>query len=145
MTPRSGLTYIIVNKKTRLVLDDPVGEGGFVTVNRLSEDDTQKWILSRGRDGLWTLQNVRNGKFLCIEGPKAKGGDPVSAKDSDTHACRWSIIPEDRMSFRISPSNSNCAASLDPSIETTAVPVVLKESPGDSTRAWTFMRTVEIF
>lgn len=38
----SGLTYIIVNRETRLVLDDPVGEGGSVTVNRLSEDDTQK-------------------------------------------------------------------------------------------------------
>ena len=42
MAPRSGLTYIIVNKKTRLVLDGPVGEGGFVSVNRLSENDTQK-------------------------------------------------------------------------------------------------------
>jgi len=42
MVPRSGLTYIIVNKKTRLVLDDPVGEEGFVAVNRLNEEDTQK-------------------------------------------------------------------------------------------------------
>ena len=42
----SGLTYIIVNRETRLVLDDPVGEGGSVTVNRLSEDDTQKVLHS---------------------------------------------------------------------------------------------------
>ena len=42
MAPHSGLTYIIVNKKTRLVLDGPVGEGGFVSVNRLSDNDTQK-------------------------------------------------------------------------------------------------------
>ena len=38
----SGLTYIIVNRETSLVLDDPVGERGSVTVNRLSENDTQK-------------------------------------------------------------------------------------------------------
>jgi len=38
----SGFTYIIVNRETRLVLDDPVGEGESVTVNRLSENDTQK-------------------------------------------------------------------------------------------------------
>jgi len=42
MSPRSGLTYIIVNKKTRLVLDDSVSETGFVSVNNLSENDTQK-------------------------------------------------------------------------------------------------------
>ena len=42
MTPRSGLIYIIINKKTGLVLDDPVDEGGFVTVNHLNENDTQK-------------------------------------------------------------------------------------------------------
>lgn len=42
MTPRSGLIYIIINKKTGLVLDDPVGERGVVTANRLNEDDTQK-------------------------------------------------------------------------------------------------------
>jgi len=42
MTPRSGLTYIIVNKQTKLVLDDPAGEGAFVSVNRLNENDTQK-------------------------------------------------------------------------------------------------------
>jgi len=42
MTPRSGLVYIIVNKKAKLVLDDPVGEGGFISVNRLCENDTQK-------------------------------------------------------------------------------------------------------
>lgn len=42
MSPRSGLTYIIVNKKTRLVLDDSVSETGFVSVNSLSENDTQK-------------------------------------------------------------------------------------------------------
>lgn len=42
MTPRSGLVYIIVNKKASLVLDDPVGEGGSVSVNHLCENDTQK-------------------------------------------------------------------------------------------------------
>jgi hypothetical protein len=42
MAPCSGLTYIIVNKKTRLVLDDPISDGGFVGVNRLSKNDTQK-------------------------------------------------------------------------------------------------------
>jgi len=42
MSPCSGLTYIIVNKKTRLVLDDSVNETGFVSVNSLSENDTQK-------------------------------------------------------------------------------------------------------
>ena len=42
----SGFTYIIVNKKTKLVLDDPVGDGGSVTVNRLSENDTQKVLRS---------------------------------------------------------------------------------------------------
>ena len=42
MGPCSGLTYIIVNRKTRLVLDDPVSEGGIVSVSRLSVNDTQK-------------------------------------------------------------------------------------------------------
>ena len=42
MNPRSGLTYIIVNKKTKLVLDDPVSEGGYVNVSHLNKDDTQK-------------------------------------------------------------------------------------------------------
>lgn len=42
MTLRSGLTYIIINKKTKLALNNPASEGGFVTVDRLSEDDTQK-------------------------------------------------------------------------------------------------------
>lgn len=116
MVPRSGLTYIIVNRKTRLVLDDPVGKGGFVSVNRLSEDDTQKvrhtpypiptaahtsqWMLFRGQDGLWTLQNARNGKFLSIQEFNEEGGDAVIAKHGDTQACRWSIIPEDSISFR---------------------------------------------
>ena len=45
MNPRSGLTYIIVNKKTKLVLDDPVSEGGYVNVSHLNKDDTQKvWV-----------------------------------------------------------------------------------------------------
>ena len=57
-------------------------------------------MVSRGQDGLWTLQNVRNGKFLSIEKFNAKDGDPVIAKYNDTQACRWSIIPEDSMSFR---------------------------------------------
>jgi len=57
-------------------------------------------MLSRGQDGLWTFQNVRNGKFLSIEEFDTKDGDPVIAKHSDTQACRWSIIPEDNMSFR---------------------------------------------
>ncbi|KAF9647679.1 hypothetical protein BDM02DRAFT_3270055 [Thelephora ganbajun] len=145
MNPRSGLTYIIVNKKTRLVLDDPTSEGGIVSVNHLSEDDTQKWMLSQSRDGLWTLQNVRNGKFLCIGGPNTKDGDPVVAKHGDGQVYHWSIVPEDSMSFRICPPNSNRAASLDTSVETVAMPVVLKDTPGDSTRTWTFMRTLEIF
>ena len=42
MNLRSGLTYIIVNRKTRLVLDDPVREGGSVIVNHLNKEDTQK-------------------------------------------------------------------------------------------------------
>jgi hypothetical protein len=42
MYPHSGLTYIIVNRKAKLVLDDPVGEGGFVNVTHLNENDTQK-------------------------------------------------------------------------------------------------------
>jgi len=42
MGPCGGLTYIIVNTKTRLVLDDPVSEGGIVSVSRLNENDTQK-------------------------------------------------------------------------------------------------------
>ena len=42
MNPRSGLTYIIVNKETKLVLDDPVSEGGYVNVSHLNKDDTQK-------------------------------------------------------------------------------------------------------
>lgn len=42
MYPRSGLTYIIINKKTKLALDDPVDEGGLVSVNRLNPNDTQK-------------------------------------------------------------------------------------------------------
>lgn len=42
MTPRSGLIYIIINKKTGLVLDDPVDERGVVNANLLNEDDTQK-------------------------------------------------------------------------------------------------------
>ena len=120
MNLRSGLTYIIVNRKTRLVLDDPADEGGFVNVNHLNEDDTQKarcsvsfcnpflthlvcssqWMISQGRDGLWTLQNVRNGKFLSIETPQTKDGDPVTAKQSGGQMCRWSIVPEDSISFR---------------------------------------------
>jgi len=74
-----------------------------------------------------------------------KDGDPVTAKPSGSQACRWSIIPEDSMSFRICPSNSTRAASLDASVGTTAMPVVLKDSPNDSTQAWILMRTVEIF
>ena len=42
MDPQSGLTYVIVNRKTSLVLDDPAGEGGFVNVAHLNENDTQK-------------------------------------------------------------------------------------------------------
>ena len=92
MDIRSGLTYITVNKETRFVLDDPVGEGELVNVNHLNVNNTQKawrsvsyrdlsltyivciqrWILSQGRDGLWTLQNVKNGKFLCTETPHSK-------------------------------------------------------------------------
>lgn len=59
-----------------------------------------QWMLSQDRDGLWTLQNVRNGKFLCIETPHTRDGDPVTAKQGDNQMCRWSIIPEDNMSFR---------------------------------------------
>ena len=46
---------------------------------------------------------------------------------------------------RIYPSNSKRAVSLDTSIETNAMPIVLKDCPDDSTRVWTFMRTVEMF
>lgn len=42
MNPRNGLTYIIVNRQTKLVLDDPVDEEGFIYVNHLNHDDTQK-------------------------------------------------------------------------------------------------------
>ena len=42
MKPRSGLTYIIVNRRTTLVLDDPIDEGGSVNVGRLNQSDTQK-------------------------------------------------------------------------------------------------------
>jgi len=57
-------------------------------------------MLSRGRDGLWTLQNVINGKFLCAENLDTKGGVLVTAQRDNTQVCRWSITPEDRMSFR---------------------------------------------
>ena len=57
-------------------------------------------MLSRGRDGLWTLQNVSSGKFLCIGTPNTKDGDPVIAKHGGGQVCRWSIVPEDTMSFR---------------------------------------------
>jgi len=59
-----------------------------------------QWMLSQSRDGLWTLQNVRNGRFLSVEKFDAKDGDPVLAKRGETQMCRWSIIPEDSMSFR---------------------------------------------
>ena len=57
-------------------------------------------MLSQNRSGLWTLQNVKNGKFLCLEKLNTADGDPVVAKHGDTQVCRWSIIPEDCMSFR---------------------------------------------
>ena len=57
-------------------------------------------MLSQTQDGLWTLQNVRNGKFLCIEGLDQKDGDPVIARHDNTEVCLWSIIPEDSMSFQ---------------------------------------------
>lgn len=59
-----------------------------------------QWMLSRGQDGLWTLQNARNGKFLSIQGLNTNDGDAVIAKHGDSQVCRWSIIPEDSMSFR---------------------------------------------
>ncbi|KAF9781776.1 hypothetical protein BJ322DRAFT_243914 [Thelephora terrestris] len=145
MDPRSGLTYIVVNRRTRLVLDDPIEEGGSVHVAHLNENETQKWMLSQSRDGLWTLQNVGNGGFLCIKSLHTNDGDPVVAKHGDDEACRWFIIPEDSMSFRICTSNPNCAASLDTSIGPNSMPVVLKDSLSDPARGWTFMRTVEIF
>ena len=46
---------------------------------------------------------------------------------------------------RICPSNSNRTVSLDTSIKTIVMPVVLKDCQDDSTRVWTFMRTVEMF
>ena len=42
MYPHSGLTYIIVNRKTKLILDDPTCEGERVQVTHLNENDTQK-------------------------------------------------------------------------------------------------------
>ena len=57
-------------------------------------------MVYQGRDGLWTLRNVRNGKFLCVETLHTKDGDPVIAKHCGSQVCRWSIIPEDGMSFR---------------------------------------------
>ena len=66
----SGHTYIIVNKKTRLVLDDPVSEAGSVTVNRLSENDTQKvWcpVSYRYPHVQLTSSLYRSGCFLRTE------------------------------------------------------------------------------
>lgn len=57
-------------------------------------------MLSQGQDGLWTLQNIGNGKFLCMKSLHTKDGDSVVAKHGDDRMCRWFLVPEDSMSFR---------------------------------------------
>ena len=57
-------------------------------------------MLSQGQDGLWTLQNIGNGKFLCMKSLHTKDGDSVVAKHGDDRICRWFLVPEDSMSFR---------------------------------------------
>lgn len=184
MNPHSGLTYIIVNRKTRLVLDDPVGEAGSVNVSHLNQSDTQKvrysdlvtlpcdlpslcvvvdafpgarWSLDSAKCQKWEISLHRIFRYErrgpcrretrrrpgapLVYHPGGQNEFPVGSLAHTRVRCQRELT---RLHDRICTSSSSSAASLDTSVETAAMPVVLRDNPNDPTRGWTFMRTVEI-
>ncbi|MCH7232265.1 GDSL-type esterase/lipase family protein [Glycomyces sp. L485] len=86
--PVSGATYKLRNAATGEYLDS--GSAGSLNTEAGTIYDDQDWILTRGSDGAWTIENVRSGRSYLDTEPNnvVKWNDGYIGPDT-----KWSVEP----------------------------------------------------